>query len=181
MHKSELDEIDMDGFTPLHHAVHDRNLPRLKRYLAAGANPNIQSKKPSFFMTPVLEMPFHGGSSALHLAATLGHHEMIEPLLNAGADPQLCDEKGFGPLDSAINSYNYYAQKISLRKDGRLSSKFKSFLTEITSTKDLEKERDHFTTTIRTFLKHGIKPKLLLLPAEFITTDTAPTPPPPKM
>lgn len=71
---------DIEGLTPLTHAVAKGNLPVVKMLLAHGADPNLQNKL---------------GGSALVGAALLGHTHIAEILLAHGADPN--QEMGDGP------------------------------------------------------------------------------------
>ena len=68
---TDVNEPDVDGATALHWAVHADQLEATRILLAAGANPEFESR---YGVTP------------LYLAAVNGNAPLIESLLDAGAD-----------------------------------------------------------------------------------------------
>ncbi len=77
----------VNDWTPLEHAVHKRQAPSIRALLDAGA--------------PVNQIDSHQ-RTALRWAAGNGFTEIVQLLLDRGADPRLADEDGINALDSAI-------------------------------------------------------------------------------
>lgn len=73
-----------NGHTPLHQAVIDENLQRTRALLQAGANIHLPSKG-------------HAGKTALHFAYRLHNRNMVELLLQFGADANKTDGKNRPP------------------------------------------------------------------------------------
>ncbi|KAF7989516.1 hypothetical protein HCN44_008190 [Aphidius gifuensis] len=69
----KIDGVDDDGLTGL----------IAKMLLKAGADKNFKNT---------------AGNSALHFAASCGHHDVVKLLLSQGADPNIVDEEGNTPL-----------------------------------------------------------------------------------
>ena len=89
------------GEAPLHFAISKKNDPRrtaiVRALIAAGADVNMKTipgAETSCFMRDA----FLKGETPLHRAAAFGDKEMIEALLDAGADPSAKDANGDTPL-----------------------------------------------------------------------------------
>jgi len=81
-----IDKRDADGETKLYRAVREGNLPRVKKLLASGADPDIADDH---------------GLTPLHQAAYWGETDILEQLLKAGAAPNIDNGQGWTPLHSA--------------------------------------------------------------------------------
>ncbi len=77
--------IEFSGGALLY-AVFDKDIDLILLLLAAGADPNLD---------------YRHGRSPLHLAAAMGHSEMVQILLDAGADPTLGDNTWNNPQTPA--------------------------------------------------------------------------------
>jgi cytohesin len=67
-----------------------------------------------------LEARSHDGSTALHMAATLGELEIVRLLLEAGASPAAADEKGFTPAHLALHrGFGEVIEALAARHDVR--------------------------------------------------------------
>ena len=77
---------------PLHHALVQAaeagNIEAVKQHIAAGVNVNGK---------------VGNGSTALNFAAYNGHKEIVQLLINNGADVNVVDEDGEAPLDFTVN------------------------------------------------------------------------------
>jgi ankyrin repeat protein len=77
------------GLTPLHFAAREGHLRSVQALVEAGANVNQAS--PADHATPLL------------IATANGHFDIADYLLARGADPNLVNDAGVGPLYAAIN------------------------------------------------------------------------------
>lgn len=92
------------GETPLHYATSRGHLPGrtecVKLVLAAGADPNRKANvgvgTPAYMRDVCVR-----GETPLHRAALLGNEDMIQSLLDHGADPSIKDAHGESPLSWA--------------------------------------------------------------------------------
>lgn len=126
-HGAEVDCIDTNGWTPLSQCCMKGNLPAARLFLAHGANPNhhcTSARIAAASLLSVLEVSRgdavimllldHGADAnycqtrsqetALHRAALAGKAEVVQKLLEKGADVAARDAKGQTPLLHAIKS-----------------------------------------------------------------------------
>lgn len=122
-----LDAGDIDGRTPLHHALRapePQSIRAMQKLMEYGANVSARDKfgrtvlhevmlsGSSFWHKPVdektafllrarcaLDVPDERGRTPLHYAAVTGHHRVVRALLVAGANPELFDHDGYRPVD----------------------------------------------------------------------------------
>ncbi|HEX7576704.1 MAG TPA: ankyrin repeat domain-containing protein, partial [Verrucomicrobiae bacterium] len=87
-HHANVNALDNAGQTPLFYAVRNGRLPIVKALLAAGASVNLAN---------------NDGWTALNRAIR-SSPEMIQPLLDAGANPNTEDAIGRTPLSYAVES-----------------------------------------------------------------------------
>ena len=78
-HLSNVQIVDDDGLTALHHAVDAEQKETVAALLAAKADPSALDSQ---------------GATPLHYAALLGSDELVQMLLRAGTDPKVEDEDG---------------------------------------------------------------------------------------
>lgn len=84
--KKDRPGVDRYGRTHIHNAVNENDIAKLAELIAAGKDINAQDDN---------------GWTALHFAAQDRNIEMIKLLLKHGADPNLIDIYGNGPLWTA--------------------------------------------------------------------------------
>ena len=101
--------------SPLHLAVFHENIEQVKLLLDAGANVNVRGAKTSLYWPvdrrssskttqtlPNFEFAPNWGDSPLHLAVLQGNIKLVELLLNAGADTNVCGVKNRTPLHMTV-------------------------------------------------------------------------------
>lgn len=76
------------------------NFETTKLLLDAGADPN-SNKDGLYEWTPLHTMVFFAGDGDLEPSMEFRSLKIVEQLLEAGANPQLCDKVGYTPLDIA--------------------------------------------------------------------------------
>lgn len=84
---NSVDDVNINGETPLHIAVIAGDLEVGKILLDAGANANWPDE--------------HYGNTPLHKATPQKNYEFIELLLSRGASQEIKNDEGFSPLDLA--------------------------------------------------------------------------------
>merc|ERR1719163_2425404 len=91
------DELSKMGNTygPIHQAVFWENLEAVAVILSFGGDINLPTKR----KCPTLDVA--GGSTALHLAATIGNETLVRYLISNDADVSLKDDEGQTALDVA--------------------------------------------------------------------------------
>lgn len=98
--------IEDDGkLTPLHYAVNiglDDCVAELLNASGEGERPDLEARcADAVHYVSRIPIPFFGGRTALHLAASLGSDDIVDMLLQAGASPQAQDNEGLTPIDLA--------------------------------------------------------------------------------
>ena len=88
LHDFDINQIDDDGYTLLHHACENQHNEIVKLLLDNDANPNIGDK------------PFH--LTPLHWATEYEDEDMIKLLIQNGADPELKDIDGDKPINNEL-------------------------------------------------------------------------------
>lgn len=88
-----VNSLDQSGYTPLLYASRSGNLEACQVLVAYGADVNVK--------TPSLEQ------TSLHRAAAQGHKDVVNFLLQNGADPTALDKQGMTALDLATREKHY--------------------------------------------------------------------------
>ena len=89
----DIDAFAPDGFTPLALTVFFGNRSLARRLIEAGADPNLRANNAQ-----------HVGP--IHAALARGDVQILELLLQMGADPNAVQERNFRPLHEAASSGN---------------------------------------------------------------------------
>ncbi|XP_049862540.1 uncharacterized protein LOC126355974 [Schistocerca gregaria] len=123
-----------DGWTPLHWAIHSRNVKVIRALIAAGHKVSTRDKQGStalhlaaeeFYVEGArilleagakIEKKDKSGHTALVLAAQRGQGEMMLFLLDAGADPSAVSVLGYKPLHTAVLTGDEKQVKSLLKK-----------------------------------------------------------------
>lgn len=104
---ADLNVVSNTGTTALATAIQHGYLEAVKLLLAKGADPNLSCQSIDSWMLQNPELQDHyrerfDKTMPLNLAAAFGRFEMVQTLLDAGADPGCIDEKGRTALKIAI-------------------------------------------------------------------------------
>jgi uncharacterized protein len=95
---ADPDTEDADGFTPLHHAVRNKDAVEIVRSLlrrGAKTNVRLNQKKPTAVTASGIILQ---GATPLAMAAEINNLEAIKALVDGGADPLIPTERGTTPL-----------------------------------------------------------------------------------
>lgn len=149
---NNLDETDNDKNTALNIAASLGNKQCVEMLLKAGANPNIQNNKGNTALLSAIKnhhldiaeiilskmmhddrfknginLQTNGGLTALNMAVSFKHNNIIHNLITAGADVNISDARGNTPLINAIDFNNILAVEtlINSKADVNLSNKDK--------------------------------------------------------
>lgn len=109
-HESSSNIVDEHGLSHLHIACAANNGAVLKKLLDAGANVNevaastytwlvIDNVRPTYQNYENYNNFIHKGSTPLHFASTVKCPEIVQILVDHGADPLAQDSDGFNPLE----------------------------------------------------------------------------------
>ena len=129
------DKVDLQKVTELIFAAGDGDLATVVKLITeGGVDPNIGGERYSlprgiaFFRMPNrLFVPYHtipfvidyDQRTALHVASGDGHMEVVEALLNNGADPNVVDRWSETPLDGAMKYHKTDMAKYLVSKGGK--------------------------------------------------------------
>lgn len=109
----DIDTIDKDGLTALHHAIVGKKEAVISHLLRKGANPQLRDMD---------------GATPLHYAVQVGAIQTVKLLIKYKVDLNVADNEGWTPLHVAVQSRNRNIIKILLingadksrrNKDGR--------------------------------------------------------------
>jgi len=100
--------MDVEGNTPLFHAVRWEYPAAVKAIIDAGEDVNYQNLQ---------------GNTVLHEAAHLGSPEIASILLSAGADPNMIDNTGRSPVHHAVIWGNFDVLELFLENGGDINLK----------------------------------------------------------
>jgi cytohesin len=107
---------DERGWTPLHWAAFQNQLPVAALLLTNGANVNVRTSYSGSIQTG------DGFDAPLHFAVMEGHDQMVELLLGNGADINARGENGETPLYVAIGHYCTNTAKLLLNRGAALNA-----------------------------------------------------------
>jgi len=98
---ADPDAQDADGFTPLHHAVRNKDAAEIVRSLlrhGAKTNVRLNQKKPTAVAASGIVLQ---GATPLAVAAEINNLDAVRALVDGGADPLIPTERGTTPLTLA--------------------------------------------------------------------------------
>jgi ankyrin repeat protein len=90
-HRADIAVTDRLGLTALHMAAMSGNVATARLLLDQGADANARVAHAVF-------LPAFRDDTPLSLATSCGHHDLVEMLLERGADPNRQAQEGFAPL-----------------------------------------------------------------------------------
>jgi len=104
-----VDALHYGNASSLHRAVMRNDAPRVAKLLAQGEDVNARMRAEL--------IPETWGATPLHLAARRDRTEIVEALLQAGADKNAADDLGFTPLHAALADRADDAAQALIRAD----------------------------------------------------------------
>lgn len=97
-----LDELDSQGYAPLHHATMMGYSECVRMLLEAGAAARVATADSKYLLGQSTPIYLEGGLLPMHLAAEKGHPDICQILLEYSADVTTRSSFGLTPLDIAL-------------------------------------------------------------------------------
>lgn len=88
---TDIDAVDCDGNTMLHHYINNKNVIAVIYLLKKGVDPNIQDSNGKTALTLII----------LKWVKNADFENVIRMLMKCGADPSIRDDEGFSSYDYA--------------------------------------------------------------------------------
>jgi hypothetical protein len=114
--KKRANKKNLSGLPRLHVAAEAGDQGEVRDLLDAGADVNGKTTSPRLTSAVMFDIPYAVGSTALHIAATHGYHDIAAVLLNKKADVNAVNAENFTPLDCAFVSYNGMVKEHAAKK-----------------------------------------------------------------
>lgn len=160
----------MAGTSSFFRAIEKGSLSRVLEKLHDGADIHARSQAPGLIGNMVYTVPYAAGSTPLHVAALLGHDEIVFALLRRGADVNARNNDGYTPIDYALQGYGFYNDLAEKRLDGNsLTRRFG---------KSAQRNALAFDNIISMLRRHGGDSALFALPQRFADIEPQPQPAP---
>lgn len=147
------------GTTALFEAIEKGSVYMVEKLIAQGADFEQRTVARGKLSRMMYDVPLAPGSTPLHAAALFGHTDIIDLLIERRADVNAVNSEGRTPLDEAINSYEFYKNKLEKSLQSRLSRQFSATKTAVTFVR--------FENAILQLLEAGGKTGIFHLPEEF--------------
>jgi len=140
-------------------AVEKNRLEAVEKLFSEGADVNARTTARGLISNMMVNVPYGVAATPLHAACLLGSPDIVDFLINAGADTKAQDATGHTPLDYAILSYNYFKDELARKEESR-------FTMQRSVEKSSDRLRD-FETLIGNVMAHGGKAGMFQLPDRF--------------
>jgi hypothetical protein len=165
-----INQINRHGTNMFFEAIESGKLEQVQQLFEEGARLDMRTTAQGFLSNMTVKVPYSTGATPLHAACLLGSPEIVQYLLDQGADVRAKDNDGHTPLDYAILSHSYYEQDF----DRKLGSRF-----TFQSTVDKAQGKvEQYESVILQLQRRGARTGMFALPDKFKAGGLTPPKPP---
>jgi hypothetical protein len=165
-----INQINRHGTNMFFEAIESGRLDQVEKLYDEGARLDIRTTAQGFMSSMTVKVPYSTGATPLHAACLLGSPEIVQFLLDRGADVRAKDNDGHTPLDYAILSHSYFEQDF----DRKLTSRF-----TFQSTVDKAQNKvEAYEDVILRLQRRGARTGMFALPDKFKPGGVPPAKPP---
>lgn len=155
-------------------AIESGSLSEVAKLLDEGADIMARTTERGFLSGMTGGVPYGTGATPLHAACLLGSPEIVDFLIEKGADPHAADGAGHTPLDYAILSHGYYAADLERKETSRFT--LQRFVDKAAT------RVEKFEQIIAKLMARKVAPAMFEMPEKFrIAPDRKNTPPAPPL
>jgi hypothetical protein len=168
--RTAINQINRHGTNMFFEAIESGKLEQVAQLFEEGARLDVRTSTQGFISNMTVKVPYSTGATPLHAACLLGSPEIVQYLLDQGADVRAKDNDGHTPLDYAILSHSYYEQDF----DRKLGSRF---IFQSTVEKAQNKVEQYEDVILR-LQRRGARTGMFALPDKFKAGSVKPPEPP---
>jgi hypothetical protein len=171
--REAINRTNIHGTNMFFEAIESGRLDEVRKLYREGAELDTRTTARGFISSMTVSVPYGTGATPLHAACLLGAPDIVEFLIEKGADVRAKDDEGHTPLDYAILSHSYYEAEF----DRKASSRF-AFQRTVDK---MQSKVEDYEKVILQIQRHGGKPAMFALPEKFGALKRAGKLPPPSL
>lgn len=171
--REAINRTNMHGTNMFFEAIESGRLDEVRKLYSEGAELDTRTTSRGFISSMTVSVPYGVGATPLHAACLLGAPDIVDFLIEKGADVRAKDAEGHTPMDYAILSHSYYEAEF----DRKASSRF----TFQRTVDKMQNKVEDYENVILQLQRQGGKPGMFALPEKFGQVKRATRRPPPSL
>ncbi|MBI1214793.1 MAG: hypothetical protein GC185_03115 [Alphaproteobacteria bacterium] len=120
--KEAINKPNMHGTNRFFAAIEKGNLPLVRKLVEEGADIHARTTQQGVMSSFMANIPYAVGATPLHAACLAGNPEIVEFLLQQGAQPNAKDSADQSPMDYAIISFGFWQADLERREQSRFTT-----------------------------------------------------------